>query len=98
MRWVARIVAEPAVAADQRKPRPRACLRRMEPRMKSNLLEQRLVARIDEKLSGAAPGLRLQVHQNGRKLCDLSVGDTYLYYDLASLTKIIFTVPALMIP
>ena len=65
--------------------------------MKSNLLEQRLVARIDEKLSGAAPGMQLQVHQNGRKLCDLSVGDTYPYYDLASLTKIIFTVPALMI-
>lgn len=64
--------------------------------MKASLMEQRLSLRIGEQLSGAAPGVQLQVHQGGRKLCDISVGDTYPYYDLASLTKIIFTVPALM--
>lgn len=64
--------------------------------MRTTLLESRLKAKIEEKLPGAAPGLQLQVHQNGRKFCDISVGDTFPYYDLASLTKIIFTVPALM--
>lgn len=64
--------------------------------MKSNLLEQRLSQKIEDRLSGAAPGVQLQVHQAGRKMCDVAVGDTYPYYDLASLTKIIFTVPALM--
>lgn len=65
--------------------------------MRTTLLESRLKAKIEEKLPGAAPGLQLQVHQGGRKFCDISVGDTYPYYDLASLTKIIFTVPALML-
>lgn len=65
--------------------------------MRTTLLESRLKTKIEEKLPGAAPGLQLQVHQNGRKFCDISVGDTYPYYDLASLTKIIFTVPALML-
>lgn len=64
--------------------------------MKSNLLEQRLSQKIEDRLSGAAPGVQLQVHQAGRKMCDISVGDTFPYYDLASLTKIIFTVPAMM--
>lgn len=64
--------------------------------MRTTLLESRLRAKIEEKLPGAAPGLQLQVHQGGRKFCDITVGDTYPYYDLASLTKIIFTVPALM--
>jgi serine-type D-Ala-D-Ala carboxypeptidase len=65
--------------------------------IKSSSLEQRLIGRIQDYLPGAAPGLQLQVHQGGRKLCDISVGGTYPYYDLASLTKIIFTVPALML-
>lgn len=64
--------------------------------MRTTLLETRLRQKIEEKLSGAAPGVQIQVHQGGRKFCDISVGDTFPYYDLASLTKIIFTVPALM--
>ncbi|PWU13431.1 MAG: D-alanyl-D-alanine carboxypeptidase [Bdellovibrio sp.] len=64
--------------------------------MRGSLLEQRLRMRIEEALPGAAPGLQLQAHLAGRKVCDISVGDTYPYYDLASLTKIIFTVPAMM--
>lgn len=64
--------------------------------MRTTLLESRLKAKIEERLPGAAPGLQLQVHQGGRKFADISVGETYPYYDLASLTKIIFTVPALM--
>lgn len=65
--------------------------------MRTTLLESRLKTKIEAKLSGAAPGLQVQVHQGGRKFCDISVGETYPYYDLASLTKIIFTVPALML-
>ncbi|HZV20398.1 MAG TPA: serine hydrolase [Hyphomicrobiales bacterium] len=58
--------------------------------------EKRLALRVRAHLSGAAPGIKLQVYRNGRKLCDISEGETYPHYDLASLTKIIFTVPALM--
>jgi CubicO group peptidase (beta-lactamase class C family) len=60
-------------------------------------IERRLLARIVDRLPGAAPGLLLQVYWEGRKICDISAGETYPYYDLASLTKIVFTVPALML-
>ena len=64
--------------------------------MKQSVFEERLVKQISDRLPGAAPGLQVQVYQNGRKVCDVSVGDTYAYYDLASLTKIIFTTQAMM--
>jgi CubicO group peptidase (beta-lactamase class C family) len=64
--------------------------------MKHSVFEERLIRQIKEKLPGAAPGVLVQVYQNGRKVCDVSVGDTYAYYDLASLTKIIFTTQAMM--
>lgn len=38
----------------------------------------------------------VQVYQNGRKVCDIAVGDTYAYYDMASLTKVIFTTQAMI--
>ncbi|MCB9026561.1 MAG: serine hydrolase [Bdellovibrionaceae bacterium] len=38
--------------------------------------------------------LSLQVYQNGKKKIDFSWGEDYLYYDLASLTKPIFTLSA----
>lgn len=37
------------------------------------------------------PGFKLQAFLEGDKIADVSVGKTYTYYDLASLTKIIFT-------
>lgn len=64
--------------------------------MKLSLFEQKLRKRIEDALPGNAPGLMVQVHHNGRKVCDIGVGDTYAYYDLASLTKIIFTTQAMM--
>lgn len=64
--------------------------------MKHSVLETRLQKKINEVLPGAAPGLQLQVHQRGLKQCDIACGQTYPYYDLASLTKIIFTVPEMM--
>ncbi|GIL18406.1 MAG: esterase [Oligoflexia bacterium] len=64
--------------------------------MKSSIFEQKLIKRIEEKLPGAAPGIMVQVHQAGKKVCDIAVGETYAYYDLASLTKIIFTTQAMI--
>jgi serine-type D-Ala-D-Ala carboxypeptidase len=37
------------------------------------------------------PGLKLCVHYQGRPLVQLSYGQVYPYYDMASLTKVIFT-------
>ncbi|MCJ8277268.1 MAG: serine hydrolase [Bdellovibrionales bacterium] len=37
------------------------------------------------------PGFRLQAFLNGQRIANIQVGQTYLYYDLASLTKILFT-------
>ncbi len=58
--------------------------------------EKKLKKQIESALAPAAPGLQIQVHQAGKKICDLSVGETFAYYDLASLTKIIFTTQALI--
>lgn len=64
--------------------------------MRMSVFEERLAKKIEMQLPGAAPGLQVQVYQSGRKICDLSVGTTYAYYDLASLTKIIFTTQAMI--
>jgi CubicO group peptidase (beta-lactamase class C family) len=64
--------------------------------MSLSSLETKLKKQIEKVIPGVAPGLQVQVHQAGKKVCDFEVGETYAYYDLASLTKIIFTVQALM--
>lgn len=64
--------------------------------MNLSSFEKRLKKQIEEVLPPASPGVQIQVHQAGRKVCDIAVGETYAYYDLASLTKIIFTVQAMM--
>ena len=64
--------------------------------MKHSSFENRLIKQISEKLPGASPGVMVQVYQNGRKVCDIGVGETYAYYDLASLTKIVFSTQAMM--
>lgn len=64
--------------------------------MRSSVLEKNLTKQIEEKIRDVTPGLLLRAYQNGKMICDISVGDTYAYYDLASLTKIIFTTQALM--
>lgn len=45
----------------------------------------------------ATPGLSLEVYQGGEKVIAYQGGEFYPYYDLASLTKVLFTVPAMMI-
>jgi len=64
--------------------------------MRFSAFEEKLVKKITDKLPGAAPGVQVQVHQLGRKICDISVADTFAYYDLASVTKALFTATALM--
>ena len=58
--------------------------------------EKKLKKEIEGVLAPASPGIQVQVHQAGKKLCDLSVGETYAYYDFASVTKVVFTVQAFM--
>ncbi len=48
------------------------------------------------ELDQITQGVQIQVYLRGRKKIDLNVGKTYKYYDLASLTKIIFTTSAYM--
>jgi serine-type D-Ala-D-Ala carboxypeptidase len=48
----------------------------------------------ESELLAATPGLVIQVIKGGRLKMDIEFGHTYPYYDLASLTKIIFTATA----
>lgn len=64
--------------------------------MRYSAFEEKLAKKIELELAGAAPGIQVQIHQTGRKICDLSIGETFPYYDLASLTKALFTATAFM--
>ncbi len=61
-----------------------------------SLQEKRIKKKISELIVDVTPGLVLQVYQNGQKKIDIEVGETYPYYDLASLTKTIFTTTLMM--
>ena len=62
-----------------------------------NAFERRLSRRFEAiDLSAATPGVVLEVHKRGRKVGRLELGKTYPYYDLASLTKILFTASVCM--
>ena len=58
--------------------------------------EKLLLPRIKAAIIDVTPGLLLRAYSGGTLACDLQVGDTRRYYDLASLTKIVFTQQALM--
>jgi CubicO group peptidase (beta-lactamase class C family) len=60
-------------------------------------LERDLAPKILQAIDNVTPGVQLCAYQSGKKVLHLEVGKTYPYYDLASLTKIVFTVPALML-
>lgn len=60
------------------------------------MLEQKIEKLIEQNIVGVTPGVQVQVHQAGRKVMDIAVGTTYPYYDLASVTKIVFTTQAMM--
>ena len=59
-------------------------------------LHQLIVEGVDHNLSPYTPGLKLEVYEKGKKRGELEMGETYPLYDLASLTKIIFSATALM--
>lgn len=61
-----------------------------------NKFEKKIDLKLGSKWQIATPSLRIQAFQNGRKKVDLAYGDYYPFYDLASLTKVIFTGRAIM--
>ena len=64
-----------------------------------NDFEKRLKQTIAQQIPDLAqvtPGIAFDVHVRGRRKGTLRVGQTYDYYDLASLTKIIFSASACM--
>lgn len=64
--------------------------------MRLNNLEKSIADKLKEAIIDVTPGVVVRVYQTGRMICDMGVGQTYAYYDLASLTKIIFTQQAMM--
>jgi CubicO group peptidase (beta-lactamase class C family) len=64
--------------------------------MKFKKLEREITEKILQAIDQVTPGVQLCAYLQGKKVLHVEVGKTYPYYDLASLTKVIFTVPALM--
>ena len=58
--------------------------------------EHQLAAGILAALPGVTPGVVLRAYHRGQLVHDIRVGETYPVYDLASLTKLIFTQQAMM--
>lgn len=59
-------------------------------------LENALAPRMERAIENVTPGVVLRAWLGGEMVCDLRTGDTRGYYDLASLTKIVFTQQAMM--
>lgn len=55
-----------------------------------------MIDKLEEHIRDVTPGVAVRAYQGGRIICDVAVGTTYPYYDYASLTKVIFTVQAMM--
>ena len=64
--------------------------------MKYSVLEKNLITQLQERIRDTTPGVMVRAYQSGRIICDVAVGNTAAYYDLASLTKIIFAQQAMM--
>ncbi len=62
--------------------------------MRSTVLEKNLIAKLEESIRDVTPGVVVRAIQNGQVVCDIAVGNTFPYYDFASLTKPIFAVQA----
>jgi len=58
--------------------------------------EKRFRQLLNENWRSGTPGFRLQAYQSGRKKIDLALGQTYDFYDWASLTKIVFSATQMM--
>lgn len=64
--------------------------------MKLQVLEKTLREQIESRIRDVTPGVVVRAYQSGRLVVDLGVGETWPYYDLASLTKIVFTAQRMM--
>lgn len=64
--------------------------------MKFSVLEKNLIRNLEDNIRDITPGVMVRAYQGGKIICDVAVGNTYAYYDLASLTKMIFTVQGMM--
>ncbi len=64
--------------------------------MKYSSQENKLAEHIRIAIPDVTPGVTVRAYHTGRLVCDVSVGQTYPYYDLSSLTKVIFTQQAMM--
>ncbi len=64
--------------------------------MKYTSQENKLIEKIKAAIPDVTPGVTARAYYMGRLVCDISVGQTYPYYDLASMTKVIFTQQAMM--
>ena len=58
--------------------------------------ENKLSDRIRDALPGVTPGVSLRAYHAGHLVHDIRVGETWHTYDLASLTKVVFTQQAMM--
>lgn len=65
--------------------------------MRLTTMEKNLSQMILPELTDVTPGVQIRAFQNGKIVCDIALGQTYPYYDFASLTKIVFTVQAMML-
>lgn len=63
-------------------------------------LKQKFLQNLDQDLqahwSTTTPGLKLKAYHQGHEVLQYEGGTVYRFYDLASLTKVLFTVPAMM--
>ena len=64
--------------------------------MKYSSQEAKIAEKLKNSIVDVTPGVSVRAYHLGRLVCDVSVGHTYPYYDLASLTKVIFTQQAIM--
>lgn len=51
---------------------------------------------IKNEIEGVTPGVCVSAYVNGKKKLDVEVGRVYKYYDIASLTKVVFSMTELM--
>lgn len=60
------------------------------------MLEKRVKKELELFVGNVTPGIKVQAFLKGSKILDLEMGEVYPYYDLASLTKVIFTTTLMM--
>jgi CubicO group peptidase (beta-lactamase class C family) len=60
------------------------------------VIEKKIKKELDQFIGRVTPGLMVQAFYKGEKRVDIKLGEVYPYYDLASLTKVMFTTTLFM--